>query len=166
MSTVTESVELQGASSGILNIFGDLIFNDKINFTFLGEVNFSAALPNAQIQMAGNSFQSIIRFKENTGSFQLNGDIEIDSLLLFEGGNFSSKGFAIKTGYLDIILNNIKTDINFDESNVTIGGSAFYLSYNRAFYLLFSAKHSIYFLAFASDYFNRSWFLAFLILSF
>ena len=96
----------------------------------MGEVNFSAALPNAQIQMAGNAFHSIVRFKENAGSFQLNGDIEIDSLLIFEGGVFSSKGFDIKTKYLDLILNNIKTDINFDGSNVTIQGSAFYLSYN------------------------------------
>ncbi|MFN6071261.1 MAG: hypothetical protein ACK489_03225, partial [Bacteroidota bacterium] len=130
MSTVTQSVEVKGLSSGILNIFGDLKFNDKINFTFLGEVNFSAALPNAQIQMAGNSFHSIVRFKDNTGSFQLNGDVEIDSLLIFEGGVFTSKGFDIKTGYLDLILKNVKTDINFDGSTVTIQGSAFYLSFN------------------------------------
>ena len=130
MATVTQSVEVKGASSGILNIFGDLKLNDKINFTFLGEVNFSAALLNAQIQMAGNFFHSIVRFKDNTGSFQLNGDILVDSLLIFEGGVFSSKGFGIKTGYLDLILNNNRTNINFDESNVTIDGSAFYLSYN------------------------------------
>ncbi len=130
MATVSQSVEVKGASSGILNIFGDLKLNDKINFTFLGEVNFSAALLNAQIQMAGNSFHSIVRFKDNTGSFQLNGDILIDSLLIFEGGVFSSKGFGIKTGYLDLILNNNKSNINFDESIVTIYGSAFYLSYN------------------------------------
>lgn len=130
MLTVTQSVELNGDASSILNIFGDLKFNDKINFTFLGEVNFSAALPNAQIQMAGNAFHSIVRFKENTGSFQLNGNVEIDSLLIFEGGVFISKGFDIKTGYLDLLLNNVKTDINFDGSKVTIQGSAFYLAYN------------------------------------
>ena len=131
MATVTQSVDMQGAASGVLNIFGDLKFNDKINFSFLGEVNFSAALPNAQIQMAGNSFQSIVRFKENAGSFQLNGDLLVDSLLVFEGGVFASKGFNISTKYLELYLNSSKTNINFDGSTLTMGGNAFYLPYNN-----------------------------------
>ena len=131
MATVTQSVDMQGAASGVLNIFGDLKFNDKINFSFLGEVNFSAALPNAQIQMAGNSFQSIVRFKENAGSFQLNGDLLVDSLLVIEGGVFASKGFNISTKYLELYLNSSKTNINFDGSTLTMGGNAFYLPYNN-----------------------------------
>lgn len=131
MSAVNQTVNVQGAASGVWNIFGDLKLNNRINFTFLGEVNFSAASPNAQIQMAGNAFHSIVRFKENTGSFQLNGNLIIDSLLLFEGGVFVSKGFNIKTKYLQLTLNNSNTNVNFDNSILTISGNAFYLPYNN-----------------------------------
>ena len=130
MSKVTQKIEVSGSSTSVLNIFGSLILNNQIVFSFLGEVNFSAALANAQIQMAGNAFHRIVRFKENAGSFQLNGGIIIDSLLIFEGGTFSSKGFSIKTNYLDLKLENTKTNINLDSSDIFVKGAAFYLTYN------------------------------------
>ncbi|MFZ4376728.1 MAG: gliding motility-associated C-terminal domain-containing protein [Saprospiraceae bacterium] len=130
MSKVTQKIEVSGASTSVLNIFGSLLLNNQIVFSFSGEVNFSAALANAQIQMAGNAFHRIVRFKENTGSFQLNGGIIIDSLLIFEGGTFSSKGFSITTDYLDLKLENAKTDINLDSSDILVRGDAFYLPYN------------------------------------
>lgn len=130
MSKVTQKIEVNGASTSVLNIFGNLILNNQIVFSFLGEVNFSAALANSQIQMAGNAFHSIVRFKENAGSFQLNGGIIIDSLLIFEGGIFSSKGFSITTKYLDLKLENTKTDINLDSSDIFVKGAAFFLTYS------------------------------------
>lgn len=130
MSKVTQKIEVRGASTSVLNIFGSLVLNNQVVFSFLGEVNFSASLANSLIQMAGNTFQSTVRFKENTGSFQLNGSIIVDSLLLFEGGTFSSKGFGITTDYLDLRLENAKTDINLDSSNIVVKGAAFYLTFN------------------------------------
>ena len=130
MSKVSQKIEVRGASTSILNVFGSLLLNNQVVFSFLGEVNFSPALANSQIQMAGNPFHSIVRFKENTGSYQLNGNIIVDSLLLFEGGTFSSKGFDITTDYLDLRLESAKTDINLDNSNILVKGAAFYLPFN------------------------------------
>lgn len=130
MSRVSQKMEVRGTATSVLNVFGSLTLNNQTLFSFLGEVIFSAALPNAQIQMAGNAFRSTVRFRENSGSYQLSGDISVDSLLLFEGGTFASKGFNIKTRYLDVRVNNAKTDINLDNSSILVQGTAFFPPFN------------------------------------
>lgn len=118
MSKVDKKTKIQGLNTGVLNIFGNFLLTDNIIFNAPNEVNFSSLENNAQIQMGGNSFAGLVRFRENSGSFQLNGDIKIDSILIFESGFFSSKGFKIKTKFLRIYINNSKTNINLDNSNM------------------------------------------------
>jgi hypothetical protein len=125
MSKVDKKTKIQGLNTGILNIFGNFLLTDNIIFNAPNEVNFSSLENTAQIQMGGNSFAGLVRFRENSGSFQLNGDIKIDSILIFESGFFSSKGFKIKTKFLRIYINNSKTNINLDNSNIEIWGKKY-----------------------------------------
>lgn len=125
MSKVDKKTKIQGLKTGVLNIFGNFLLTDNIIFNAPNEVNFSSLENNALIQMGGNSFAGLVRFRENSGSFQLNGDIKIDSILILESGFFSSKGFKIKTKFLRIYINNSKTNINLDNSNIEIWGKKY-----------------------------------------
>ena len=130
MTAVTWDVQLQGLATGVLNLFGNLKLSNRVKFTTPGEVIFSATQTDAEIRMAGNTFRSILRFRDNIGSIQLGGSLEVDSLLIFEGGIFRSKGYPIGTKYLDLRLSQARAEVNLDGSLVTVRGAPFLINSN------------------------------------
>ncbi|WP_187270971.1 T9SS type B sorting domain-containing protein [Neolewinella aurantiaca] len=87
-----------GGRGVTLNIFGSLELIDAMDYRFDGTCVFTGTTAN-DVDFRGNTAGYILEFA-GTGEWTLQGDVAVDSILLFNEGTLRTSGRAVTTRYL------------------------------------------------------------------
>ena len=130
----TGTPRFSAPAGATLYLFGSLVLNPAMSFDFLGDVVFSANTSGHRIDPAGLLMPRNVRFSGNGGGWTLSSALRVDSMLVFETGNFISGNQAIQSEVLRIIAT-APLSLNLGTSVLTVTGTAYFptaLSYTEA----------------------------------
>lgn len=118
---VTNNPLFELMSAAELNIFGSLILADNMSFSNSGHILFRGSITDNHLDLGGHSAGKWITFAGD-GAWQLDDNLEIDSLLELNQGRLTTNGNDLNTRFFDIRSNQSKT-LDITNSTVTVTGS-------------------------------------------
>ncbi len=120
-STVTNNPSFEGAENVAINIFGDLILSESMEFDFKGGFNFTGVEEDKVVDLAGQFVGGVVTFNGDS-NWQLLRPLNVDSMLHIISGNLDLNDQDVTCKFFYANTTNPKR-VDLSNSNITISGS-------------------------------------------
>lgn len=115
---------ITGLAKRTLNIYGSITLIDNMTFDFAGSIRMLALDPGHTIQAPGQVLGNSLTFEGNGGSWTLQSELLVDSIIQLRNGSLITNGQAVTAGYMDVRINNAGA-LDLGASKLTLQGATF-----------------------------------------